>query len=237
MQKEKEQTTKEPETSQAETSPSHEAQDLEVDKLQLPSTNASLDWNEYTANSPTSDEEWNFYALRLDQNFESIIGVQQVLTSVRVRKPNNQEWFRVHPSKDMRLQSTVLRLKEEGEYYLIHRDLREALWDEIQPVMIFTAINHDGAVFLWPVRLPKGDGRTDQFMASDIAIAKLAESKWTRRQWVPENKSHKVSTANGLTDFPVWPDTTFQKLIETAFQDKFIRDLDHPILRRLRGEE
>ena len=183
-----------PEALQAETSPSYEAQNFEVDKLRLPSINASQNGNEYSANSPTTDEDWDLAALRLDQNFESIIGVQQVLTSVRARKPNNQEWFRVHPSKDMRLQSTVLRLKEEGEDYLIHRDLREALWDEIQPVMIFTAINRDGAVFIWPVRLPRGDGRTDQFMETDLVAAKKAEQKWTRRQWIPENRCF-------LTDF------------------------------------
>ena len=96
-----------PATLQAETSPSHEAQDLEVDKLQLPSINASLNGNEFSANSPTSDEDWNLAALHLDQNFESIIGVQQVLTSVKVRKPNNQEFFRIHPSEDWRLQTAA----------------------------------------------------------------------------------------------------------------------------------
>ena len=215
----------------------HENQEIKVDNLHSPLGEVPQNGDKPSTSSPIAEVDWDLNALRLDQNFDTIIGAKPVLGVVKVRKPNNQEWFRIHPSEDWRLQTAVLHLKEEGENYLVHHNLRVAIWDEIQPVMLFTAINRQGEVFVWPVRLPKGDGRTDTFMQSDMKAAKEAEDKWTRRQWVPENKSHKVSTANGLTDFPVWPDTTFQKLIETAFQDKFIRDLDHPILRRLRGEE
>jgi len=91
MQKEKEQTTKETETSQAETSPSHEAQDLEVDKLRLPPTNASQNGNEFSADSPTTDEDLDLAALRLAARLLAprkiklrwIIGPQ---LTVRVRK-------------------------------------------------------------------------------------------------------------------------------------------------------
>ncbi len=188
-------------------------------------------------NRPSSSEgDWNLEALKLDQNFESIIDAQQVLTAVKVRKPNNQEWFRVHPNKDWRLQTALLRLKQEGEDYLVLPNLWAAVWDEIQPVMLFTAMNRHGEVFIWPVRLPKGDGRTDPFMESDMVVAKEAERKWTRRQWVPENRTHKVLVANSLTEEPVWPEITFQELIKKAFKDKYIRELDHPVLKRLRGD-
>ena len=184
----------------------------------------------------SSDENWNLEALKLDQDFDTKLGIQQVHAAVTVRKPGNQEWFRVHPSKEMRLQTTILRLKEKGEDYLVAPNLREALWDEIQPVMLFTAVNRDGEVFIWPVRLPRGDGRTDQFMVSDMEAAKAAESNWTRRQWVPENKSHKITIANGLTDEPMWPEITILELTKTGFKEKYICDLDHPVLKRLRGE-
>ena len=160
-----------------------------------------------------------------------------MLTVVRVRKPNNQEWFRIHPSEEWRLQTPVLRLKEDREDYLVHLNVRKAVLDEIQPVILFSAINRQGEVFIWPVRLPRGDGRTDPFMESDMMAAKEAERKWTRRQWVPENKTHKVMVAQNLPEEPVWPEITFQELIKKAFKDRYIRDLDHPVLKRLRGEE
>jgi len=185
---------------------------------------------------PPSDEDWTLDGLRLDQDFDTKVGIQQVHTAVRVRKPGNQEWFRVHHSKEMRLQTTMLRLKEKGEDYLVAPNLREALWDEIQPVILFTAINRDGEVFIWPVRLPRGDGRTDEFMVNDMEAAKSAESYWTRRQWVPENKSHKNTFSEKITDVPMWPEITLPELIKTGFKDKYLDDMDHPVLKRLRGE-
>ena len=77
----------------------------------------------------------------------------------------------------------------------------------------------------------------DQFMVNDMEAAKSAESNWTRRQWVPENKSHKNTFSEKLTDKPMWPEIAFPELIKTGFKDKYLYDLDHPVLKRLRGEE
>ena len=143
----------------------------------------------------------------------------------------------MHPDEKWRLQTTILRLKEEGEDYLVHPQLRIVAWDEIQPVILFTVVNRQAEVFIWPVRLPRGDGRTDSFMESDMVAAKEAERKWTRRQWVPENKTHKVLVASGLTDEPTWPEIAFQELLRKAFKDRYICDPDHPVLKRLRGDE
>jgi hypothetical protein len=38
-----------------------------------------------------------------------------------------------------------------------------------------------------------------------------------------------------LTD-PEWPELEFQKILEIAFKDRFITSMDHPAVRRLRGE-
>lgn len=215
-----------------------EAEKIEIDDLHFPVAGVPQNGDSRSTSSlSVSKENWDLNALRLDQNFDTIIGAQQVLTVVRVRKPNNQEWFRIHPSEEWRLQTPVLRLKEDREDYLVHLNVRKAVLDEIQPVILFSAINRQGEVFIWPVRLPRGDGRTDPFMESDMMAAKEAERKWTRRQWVPENKTHKVMVAQNLPEEPVWPEITFQELIKKAFKDRYIRDLDHPVLKRLRGEE
>jgi len=110
------------------------------------------------------------------------------------------------------------------------------MWDEIQPVVLFTAVNRQQGVFIWPVRLPKGEGRTDRFMESDMVAAKEAEQKWTRRYWLPDVGMHKVLAAPNLTDKPVWPDISFQELLKIAFKNSFIHDQNHPVIRRLRGE-
>jgi hypothetical protein len=35
---------------------------------------------------------------------------------------------------------------------------------------------------------------------------------------------------------PNWPELPFKELLRVAFKDKYINSLDHPILRKLRGE-
>ena len=35
---------------------------------------------------------------------------------------------------------------------------------------------------------------------------------------------------------PEWPDASFKKLLQIAFRDRFIKSLDHPVIRALRGE-
>ena len=44
-----------------------------------------------------------------------------------------------------------------------------------------------------------------------------------------------IEAANTFPD-PAWPEATLQRLLEMAFKDRFIDDIDYPVLRRLRGE-
>jgi len=215
---------------------SEETQEIKVDKLHFPLGEVSQNGNKPSTSPPTAEGDWDLDTLRLDQNFGTIIGAKEVLGVVKVRNPNKQEWFRVHPSEEYRFQTAILRLKKEREDYLIHRSLRIELCDEIQPVILFTVINRQGEIFIWPVRLPREDGRTDSFMVSDMVAAEEAENKWTRRSWVPENSEHRITVSEAFTEEPKWPDITFQELLKKAFKDKYIRELDHSVIKTLRGE-
>jgi hypothetical protein len=44
-----------------------------------------------------------------------------------------------------------------------------------------------------------------------------------------------MQAAGNLED-PEWPELSFQELVNLAFKDKVVDRLDHPVLRRLRGE-
>lgn len=55
----------------------------------------------------------------------------------------------------------VLELKDEREMYLVNPDLWSQVSGELVPVVLITAINRQGVVFVWPVRLPGADGRSN----------------------------------------------------------------------------
>src|SRR5262245_26456009 len=104
-------------------------------------------------------------ALRLSQDFAADLGVKKALLTVPVRKPDKAWFIRVHPSEESRLVTAVVELKEERETYLV----APALWPELageatfSPRALFTAVNRQGVVFLWPVRLPGPDGKLDDW--------------------------------------------------------------------------
>jgi len=189
------------------------------------------------AASNSNGDDWDLNKLRFAQNFDQMVGAKPVIATVECRPPYPQEWIKIHASPEWQLPTAILPLKDDRENYLVAPGLWVNLWEEIRPVNIFTAINRQGEIFLWPVRLPKSDGRTDRFMETDATAAQSAMRAWTRRFWVQELKMHKILVAKNLTEEPNWPgEITFAQIVKLAFKDRYITSLDHAVIKRLRGE-
>ena len=203
-----------------------------------PKGNGETSAEAVTGDTPTPSQ-FDPQRLRLTQDFASSLGVKKTLLTVPVRKPA-KEWFvRTHPDEEYRLQTAVLELKEDRETYLIEPSLLPELADEstVSPRALFTAISRQGAVFIWPVRLPGIDGKIDDWSKSSLEAAQMAADQWVRVAANMHVGAYDVFTAPATLSDPVWPDATFGKLLEVAFKDKFISSLDHPVLQRLRGEK
>jgi hypothetical protein len=177
-------------------------------------------------------------ALRLSQDFGAAVSVKKALLTVPVRKPDKTWFVRVHPNPAYHLQTAVVELKEDREIYLVDR----ALWSELAteatfgPRVLFTALNRQGVLFLWQIRLPAADGRVDDWTRTALEAAARARAGWVR---VVPNMSlggYDVFEAGGQLGEPEWPSVPFKELLRVAFRDRFINTLDHPVLRRLRGE-
>lgn len=96
-------------------------------------------------------------SVRLDQNFNEYVGVEPMLVSVNVRKPTKQEFIRVHPAPEYRLNTGIVELKGDrqlSQVYLVDNRLWSAISEVIRPVCLFTAITRQNNLFLW--RLPHG---------------------------------------------------------------------------------
>jgi len=209
----------------------------EIQGINLKQLNGSANGVLNSTASASSEPEWDLASVRLNQDFDAIVGAQPVIATVPIRPPHSQEWFRVHSAKEWQLQTAILQLKEDREYFLISPKLHLQLLNEIKPVVLYTAISRQGELFLWPIRLPRSDGKSDKWMESDLAAAREAQQFWTRRYWVAESKSHKILKAINLTDNPNWPtEPDFEGLVKIAFKDRYICQYDHPVLKRLRGE-
>jgi hypothetical protein len=183
-------------------------------------------------------DPFNVESLRLPPDYATALGVKKALLTIPVKKPG-KEWFvRVHPEADYQLESMFIELKESNELYLVHPSLRDLLEGEgtLTKQTIFLAINRQGTVFFWPVRMPGPDGRVSSWSKSALEAAHLATRSWVR---VVANQSlgaYNVWQADFPLSEPDWPDVGMNALLRIAFKDFFIHSWDHPILRQLRGE-
>src|SRR6516165_7681263 len=116
--------------------------------------------------------------LRLSQEFLETAGAKKILTTVPVRKPNKQDFVRVHPAPEFREPFAVIELKDDREHYLLTPDIAAALPAEFVTVMLYTTINRQKVVSLWPVRLPPADGRVNEWHRSAQEAAERAMEYW-----------------------------------------------------------
>jgi hypothetical protein len=196
-------------------------------------TDNDTDIDTNTANAKT--DPFDLDSLRLSQAFVETAGVKKLLTTVPVRKPNPQDFVRVHAAADYRMDVLMIDLKDDREHFLVRPELAGELAGETVMKSLFTAINRQGVVFLWPVRIPPPDGRQLEWWRSLREAAELAMTRWLRVKANMSLGAYEMGEAESVMSEPRWPEVSFQELLRIAFRDRMIDRLDHPVIRRLRG--
>ena len=175
--------------------------------------------------------------LRLSQNFKQSAGVKKHLTTIPVRKPGKQDFVRVHPSEDYRVDTAVIELKEEREIYLLAPHLLPELPSEWVAKSLITYINRQGVLALWPIGLPNAEGRTNSWNESARDAAQIAQDSWVRVSANMSLGAYDAFTALGDIPDPEWPDLSFEEILKIAFKGKYIESTDHAVIRDLLGGE
>jgi hypothetical protein len=175
-------------------------------------------------------------SLRLSQDFATGAGVKKLLTTVPVRKPGRQDFFRVNPDPAYRLSpAAILELRDDGEVYLVLPSVAPELPGEFVSVTLFWTINRQGVVSLWPVRLPTPEGRYSDWHRSAGEAAELAMTRWIRLRANLNLGAYEIFEAEAKVPEPVWPEISFPEILKIAFRDRLVDRIDHPVLKRLRG--
>jgi hypothetical protein len=103
-------------------------------------------------------------------------------------------------------------------------------------VILYTAINRQGVLHLWPVKLPTPDGRVLEWHRSAAEAAELAMRKWIRLRANMSLGAYDVFDAEGVIAEPEWPALSYRKILKIAFgAGRLVDSLDHPLIKRLRG--
>lgn len=162
--------------------------------------------------------------------------VESVRTYIPVRRPSREPFFRIHPGEEYQLRCLMLELKEEGETLLISPTLQHALLGEkcVGQRILRLGITRQGVAFIWPVRPPMAD-RADSWASTALDAIAHAERRWTRMTADMALGGYRIAIA-AVDDEPTWPTEPFSELLKIAFKNSIVDSLDHPTLRRLRGE-
>src|ERR1700722_10335964 len=77
-------------------------------------------------------------ALRLSPEDTAGLGSKKILTTVPVRKPRKQEYFRCHPDSAMTLTAMLVTDDDDGEAYFVAPDMRSfgVLADSVKPTLL-----------------------------------------------------------------------------------------------------
>jgi hypothetical protein len=190
-----------------------------------------------SATLPPSDNPDPFdpARFRIRQDFASTAAVTSELTEIAVGKPGKQEFIRVHPSPDYRLDAAIVDY--ERTIYLVVPGLANGpLRDQVTGVTLFTTQNTQRVTYLWPVSLPK-DGRANSWTdsARELAAKAMVETLQLKANHNPKAQRYDAIVPRGKPPEPEWPAVPFCALLRLAFGERVIDTLEHPVARRLLG--
>jgi len=181
-------------------------------------------------------KDFDLDSLRLKQDFSETLGIQKVLSHVPVRKPNKQNFIRVHPGKDYRMDVGVVEMKEERETFLVTPAMMSepGIYELVVPARLVTYINRQGVVALWPLKLEK-DGKLNPWHESALEAAQLAEKQWVSVRADMSLGAYQIFLATSELPEPEWPEHTFSELVRLGFKGLIVDAPDHPLIQQLTG--
>src|SRR4051812_20931131 len=111
------------------------------------------------ANKDSVLDPFDLEALRTAPDLETV-NVEKIWTTVPVRRPSKNDFFRVHAGEDFVIDNYVLEHNTDQDQttYWVTPNLRDVLSDYLRKVRLFTCVDKRGNVFLWPAKLPTSDG-------------------------------------------------------------------------------
>jgi hypothetical protein len=185
--------------------------------------------------TPASDplDPFSPEKLLLSTAFNEGIPTKKLRTNVACRKPKGQEWIQCQAGACHNL--AFIEWKVDREWYLVSTHLVPDLATECIYATLHVAVNDQGTVFLWPIRLPDRSGRDMAWWVTQRDAAKRASNGvWIRLVSNTDAGCYDIWQAQ-IKTVPAWPEEDFWQLVRIAFKDRLIDTLEYAIVRKLRG--
>jgi hypothetical protein len=170
-----------------------------------------------------------------DQDF--LLGdVTELLHDLPVRKPHRNWFIRTHPDPELTTTIWILEDDRDSTEYLVLKGALASLKDYCKRKQLLLCQNDNGNLFVWLIGRPV-DMEND-WNTSALAIAEIARKSWIQcksNRQMGRYRAHQPHSAS-LPE-PEWPEKIgdLDEVINLAFGQHVIRDLDHPVAQRVLG--
>lgn len=184
----------------------------------------------------TADDPFDPKRLRVSSDFGGSLGgggVKKQRNIVPVRKPDRRWFVRVHPTESLDAPTLA---DEDDKKFIVLPEIAELIPELVKFERLCLAISRQDVVFFWPIKLPDIDGRIDTWNESAILIAEQAKKEWVRVISNRPLSAYEPGTLAIELPEPVWPEEPLKALLRIAFRGRLIESIDHPLIKRLRGE-
>ncbi len=185
--------------------------------------------------------DFDFSSLRLPATFEQGSVTKKLITTIPLRKPRSGlDYFRIRPELEWAAKIPILDLGREEEKYAVALDIVPEVMDtgRLRFVRLYTGITFNGVLFLSEIPLPDSDGKENEYNRTRGMAYNMATYKWVMIKVNNELGAYEIVYPKSELPEPVWPKepSDLIKAIEISFKNNLINSIDHPMLKKLRGE-
>ncbi|MDF1552455.1 MAG: hypothetical protein P1P84_05300 [Deferrisomatales bacterium] len=170
--------------------------------------------------------------LRLDDFISSVAVAVEIEVKIKDRNPGREEFWMT--SERFEVKVAVLNDPLSKKAFVVTPRVRQAVPDEARDVVCTLVVTTRGEHFIWLAKLPAH--ADDDWGYTRLQALRASKKCWVRLVGDREQGCYRVIEATGDLAQPVWPEESLSTILERTFEDRIIRDLDHEVLRRLRGE-
>jgi len=167
------------------------------------------------------------------------LGVTTEYTVIPIRNPKPDEFFRCMPEENYSMDTNILSLKTDNEWYLIDPDILHQiqLESQLKVMTLYVCVTMNSTPFVTCIPQPNELGQINSWHESGHRTMEEAKQFWVRRQADRSNGGYIITKAmNAKLPDPKWPEMTLSEIVDRAFDKFYIDNMDHPVLQRLRGE-
>jgi hypothetical protein len=161
---------------------------------------------------------------------------KKMLTHCRVGKPSKTSFVRASDRPEDTLPAFVLEIKDQSETYLLTKEVAAELPGLATYVSLTVSVDRQGNPFLWMAKQPAADGRDNPWGVSMRSALAAAKKRWVRVESNMAGGGYDVYEASTGVSDPAWPAHTMSDYLRVAFgEQNLIKDVTHPVIRRLLG--